>query len=409
MLSDGRGDQSRNSRLVPLHKEKGGKVSRTITFAGDQISKQVQAFYEKDLGSLAKEWDTDIIMCLCHGKYDVVPQEMSFDKLYIFVQLLPREFEVVKKSTIKSYKMDGKDVIFPVKEESPQKCPQGDTLVFTKAPERAEIVRDDDGVPMAVIYDGVVYILNDFIHCRSKEELDISSKIFHYIIDKTVTETGVLRHLKAGVEEKSKRSLEAALRVQFTTRLDKEMIQFRAASDTITQYEKGISEAVRKMTATEKIVEAIRRNISDIPSALEKTWKSLMKMQGSKTYTNISFTKTGIKAVTTPIVIRHQSSDYDMGRYEVTLSFDGTCRIIALDRKMENNDHPHINNGQVCWGNFAGYIPKLIGSSEFDVALVQIYTFLCHYDQNSPYKTIDAWPKLKKAKEEDSEELKARE
>ena len=372
-------------------------MSKTVTFTGDQISKQVQAFYEKDLAKLSKEWDTDIVMCLCHGKYDVVPPEMSFDKMYIFIQLLPREFEGVKKHTIKSYKIDGKELIFPIKEDSTQKCPQGDTLIYTTAPERAEIIRDDDGVPIAAIYDGAIYILNDFIHCRSKEELEISHKIFKCIIS----------HLKAGVEEKSKRSLEAALRVQFTTRLDKELIQFKAASDTITQYEKGISEAVRKMTATEKIVEAIRRNISDIPTALEKTWKSLIKMNNSKTYNAVSFTKTGIKAITTPIIVRYQNTDYDMGRFEVTLMFDGTCKIVNLDHKIGNNDHPHINNGQVCWGNFAGYIPKLIGASEFDVALVQIYTFLCHYDQNSPYSTIDHWPVAKKVKEE-SDEPKAR-
>ena len=139
-------------------------MSKTITFTGDQISKQVQSFYEKDLAKLSKEWDTDIVMCLCHGKYDVVPPEMSFDKMYIFIQLLPREFEGVKKHTIKSYKIDGKELIFPIKEDSTQKCPQGDTLIYTTAPERAEIIRDDDGIPLAAIYDGAIYILNDFIH-----------------------------------------------------------------------------------------------------------------------------------------------------------------------------------------------------------------------------------------------------
>ena len=369
-------------------------MSKEVIFMGDPISKQVQTKYKDILGELATKWDTDIIMCLCHGKHELVPPEMSFDKLYIFVQLLPKEFEGVKKHEIAGYKINGKELIFPVKEDSPQKCPQGDTLLFASSPSRATIVRDDNDVAIAAIHDGAIYILNDFIHCRSTEELNVSIELFNFIVDTVINKTDVLAHLKSGVEEKSKRALEAALRVQFTQRLDKEVIQLKAAKDTIAQYEKGIVEAVRKVTATEKIVVAIKANIDDVPTALNKTWMSLNKMKNGESYNSISFTKTGIKAITTPINIKYEKKEYVMGRFEVTLNFDGICKIKNLDNKIDHYDHPHINDTQVCWGNFAGYIPKLIGSSEFDVALVQIHTFLSHYDSGSPYKTIDYWPMI---------------
>lgn len=384
-------------------------MARVVQFSGDPVGKQIQAAYQKVLDGMAKEWDTDIVVCLCHGKYEAVPQEMSFDKLYMFIQLLPREFEGVKKGTIKSYKMDGKEVILPVKDEGPQKCPQGDTLIYTKAPERASIIRDEADIAMGVIHDGCIYFLNDFIHCRSKEELEVSMKTFQYILDKAVNKTDVLKHLKAGVEEKSKRALEQALKLQFSQRLDKEVLQMRAAKDTITQYEKGIVEAVRKVTATEKIVEAIRRNMEDVPTALEKTWREVNKMNNTDAYDSISFTKTGLKAITKPIFIPFNKEVYDMGRYEVCLNFDGITKIHSLDKKDGGSgyDHPHISSGNVCWGNFAGYIPKLVGSSEFDVALVQIHTFLCHYDSGSPYRTLDHWPTVKKAVAKEKKEVKA--
>lgn len=373
-------------------------MSKTVLFVGDQISKQPQSFYEKMLQTHANKWDTDIVVCICHGRHEVVPAEMSFDKLYIFAQLLPKEFEGVKKHTIKSYKIDGKDIVFPVKEDSAQQCPQGDTLSFTKAPERAVIIRDDNEIAIAAIYDGSIFILNDFIHTRNKAELDIGMFILQYVLDYAVNKTDVLKHLKSGVEEKSKRVLESALKSQFTVRLDKELLQLKAAKDTVETYSKSIVEAQRKIISTEKIVEAIRKNIEDVPLALEKTWKSVGRMNGNSSYSSISFTKTGIKALTTPIVIHYKDIDYDMGRYEVTLGFDGNCTIINLDKRIEHYDHPHVNEGRVCWGNFSGWIPKLVGSSEFDVALDQIYTFLCHYDSASPYKTLEHWPKLDKNK-----------
>lgn len=387
-------------------------MAREIKYSGDIIGKQVQTHYSKILGELGKKWDTDIELILCHGKHDLVPQELSFDKFYIFVQLLPREFEGVKKHSIKTCKLNGKEVVFPVKDDGAQKCPQGDTLSFTTAPKDAELIRDDTGACIAVIHDGALYILNDFIHTRSKDELETGGFILDYVVNYVITKSSLLHHLKAGVEEKSKRALEAALKMQFKQRLDKEITQLKAAKDTIAQYEKGIVEAGRKIFATEKIVSAIKMNIEDVPRALEKTWIELQKMANSTLYSTISFTKTGIKAITTPIFIKHSSKEYDMGRYEVNICFSGETKIYALDKKEtgSHHDHPHISSGAVCWGNFAGYIPKLIGSSEFDVALVQISTFLCHYDAASPYRSIEHWPERKKEvkKVEKADEPKVR-
>jgi hypothetical protein len=390
-------------------------VSRTVVFTGDQISKQPQSLYEKMLLPFAEQSDVDIVVCICHGRYETMPQEMTFDKLYIFAQLLPREFDGVKKSTIKGFKIDGNDLLFPVKEDpknptiSP--CPQGDTLVFSKAPSRASIINDEAGVPMAAILDGNIYITNDFIHSRNKADFEAGSAELEYILKKAV-DNGILVTLKSGIEEKSKRALEGALRQQFTQRLDKEIIQLKASKDTVTQYEKGIAEAMRKIISTEKIVEAIRRNIDDVPTALEKTWKALDRMKDSKSYSTISFTRTGIKAVTKEILCEYNKRTYDFGIFEVYLGFDGTCKIENLTKKVEHFDHPHVNRGQVCWGNFSGWIPKLIGSSEFDVALDQCYTFLCHYDAGNPYKSIDAWPlhkeEAKPSKKQEPEVMEVR-
>lgn len=377
-------------------------MSKTATFAGDPVGKQVQTHYQKLLDKLATKWDTDLTLCVCHGKYDSVPQEMSFDKLYIFVQLLPKDFEGVAKTSIKGYTINGKEIIFPIKEDAPQKCPQGDSLKYEAAPSEAHIITDDKGSTIAVIHEGAIYIMNDFIHCRSKEELDISVVIFNHIIKEAVDKSNLLNQLKSGIEEKSKRVLASTLKVQFSQRLEKELVQLKAARDTIIQYEKGITEAMRKVISGEKIVNAIKLNMADVPTALNKTWVALQRMNGSKLYSNVSFMKSGIVATTVPISIEHNKKSYFMGRFEVKLGFDGTTKIHNLDNRANSLDHPHVSDGNVCWGNFAGQIPKLIGSSEFDVALDMIYTFLCHYDSQSPYLPIEKWPQPK-VKEEKKE------
>jgi len=367
-------------------------MERKISFIGDAVSTQPQAAYQKMLQSMATKFDTDMVICVCHGKYEVVPQDMEFDKLYIFAQLLPKETEGIKKIEVKGFTLNKEKMEFWIKEGAVDPCPQGRSLTFTKPAPKSEIICDDEGVPLATVHDGYIYIHNDFIHARDKRDLENGMSILEYVLNYAADKTDMLKHLKSGLEDKSKRVLELALSSQFKIRLDKEIVQLKAAKDTVTQYEKGIVEAMRKAISTEKIIEAIRLNIEDVPKALQKTWDSIDRMKNSRSYTSISFTKTCLKAVTTPIKIKFKGKEYMIGRCEVNLYFDGQCKIYNLDNKIDGHyDHPHVTGGAVCWGNFSGWIPKLVGSSEFDVALDQIFTFLCHYDEASPYKKIDGW------------------
>ena len=371
-------------------------MSRTATISGDPIGKNVSAFYQDELDKIAKKYDIDIELIICHGKWEVVPADMSFDKLYIFVQLLPKECTSAGKANIERCYINGEEFVFPVDTTKSVPCPQGEFLTFKDVPEKAEVITDDKGFPLGMVYDSSVYIFNDFRHSRKQSELEASMVFFKYLMNEAFKKTTLLNQLKSGLEDKSKRALEIALKSLFSSRIDKELIQLKAAKDTITQYEKGITDAVRKVISTEKVVESIKRNMADVPRALQKTWDEINKLKDSAMYENIAFTKSGIKAYTTPIVIEWNHKKYAMGKYQVDLNFDGTCQIFNTGKKVDKFDHPHINAGQVCWGNFSGYIPKLIGSSEFDVALTQIHTFLCHYDSGNPYKGIENWPLVEK-------------
>lgn len=381
-------------------------MAREVMYAGDETGKQVKSHYNKVLGKIAEKFDMDIVLVSCHGKYETIPQNMDFDKLYIFVQMLPRTFDGVKLSKVKGFKVEGKEMLFPVKTDSPQPCPQGDSLIFSRADDKAELIRDDNDEIMAVVYDGALYIVNDFHHCRSAEELKISNIFFDYVFGYAMEKTNLIKSIKSGVEEKSRRALETALKSQYSVRLDKEKIQLKAAQDTIIEYQKGIVDATRKAMTTERIVEAIQRNMGDVTAALEKTWKSLQRMNNSECYEKISFLKTGLKAVTRMVYIKDKGNEYEMGRYEVNISFDGKMSIINLDHRIDNYDHPHISNGQPCWGNFKGEITKFVGASEFDVALHYAYTWLCNWDSGSPYKSVENWPKKKKQEAPKEEGLK---
>jgi len=374
-----------------------------IQFMGDPIGKKIQSYYDKILNEYAKLMETDIVMILCHGDYGKLPANMDFEKFYIFVQLLPRDFEGIGRSKIKEFKINNSIMTLPVNAEIQDVCPQGDSLKFSKAPKEAYIIEDGNKQPMAAVYDSGLYIMNDFIHCRGQKELESSEKTFHYIMKEMLEKSEIIKYFKSSIEEKSKRTLQSILKELLSKSLDKEKIHLRATKDTINQYEKGIVDCSRKIMAAERMVLAIKNNINDIPSTMSKKWGEISRLNKSKSYENISFMKTGIKGVTTPIIIKHKGKEYDMGKYEVILTFDGKTAINKVNPKEnENVSHPHVNNGVPCWGNMAGVLPRYIGSTDFDMAFLTAHEFLSHYDEGSPYRKIENWPLVNKSKKQDT-------
>jgi hypothetical protein len=359
----------------------------THKYGGDsQPPMGAKKAYDEILSKLSSDWEVDVEIVICHANRDVVPAELDFEKFYIFAQMVPDMF------SIKSAKLDKIDMGSEVIEVTGG---QKDTIVIpTDVPSNVSVILDKSGQPLAVVHDASLYFLNDFIHCNNPAELERGIKTFKFVINEATKTPDLIRALKSGADEKGKRALEHVLQKQFKERLKKEMIQLESSTKIIDEYMSNLVKAQRKVMSSQSIIRALQSNISDIPSALEKKWDSTKKLAGSPLYESISFQKTCVKGTTTPIYIKHSGVWYNLGRFEVELGFGGIIKIHSLfAERGPSQDHPHVNGGNPCWGNMSGELPKRIAESEFDVAFVEIHTFLSHYSrEGGPYATIDNWP-----------------
>jgi len=361
-----------------------------VVWSGDEPpAGQVKKSYEELLDPMAKDFDIDINLIVCHGKKELVP-EMDFEKFYIFSMIAPE--------TVKTERDKIKELVFGGKKWS-MEGGQADILkIVGDIPKGVEIIKDEADTPIAMVYDASLYFLSDFPHCKNKEQLDRSLATFRYVVDQATKTDELFRSLKAGAEEKGKRALEHALSKQFKDRLKKEESALSSAMGLYEKYTTNLTDAQRKIIATEAIISAIQQNISHVPKALQKKWDSVKKLEGTKMYESISFQRNCLKAKTTMIYVQEQKKTYRLGEFEVILSFDGNIKIHSLfkDRGVAQ-DHPHISSGNPCWGNMNGEPQKRIAESEFDVALVEIYTFLNHYSKDGgPYADIGNWPEVSK-------------
>lgn len=350
----------------------------------------VKKAYDEILSKMSNDFEVDIEIVVCHGKREFQP-EIDFNKFYILTMLVPEGVQT-EKEKLKTLTMGGK--------EWKMDSGQADYLKITGGlPKKAITIADEAGIPIAVVYDAIVYFLNDVPHCAKADHLERSIATFKYVIDQATKTDELYRQLKAGAEEKGKRSLELALSGMFKERIKKEESALDSSKKLYEQYLSNAVTAQRKIITTETIIKAIQANLEDIPTSLEKKWNATKKLAGSRMYESISFQKTCVKGVTTPIFVKEAGKWYAFGKFEVTLYFDGNIRINSLWKERgPSQDHPHVSSGNPCWGNMSGEPQKRIAESEFDVAFVEIYTFLNHYSkEGGPYAKIESWATVSEA------------
>ena len=364
------------------------KKKYQIKYSGDGTpSTKVKSSYDKLLQELANDFEIDIEVVTCHGKYDYIPAELDFEKFYIFAQLVP-DVIAYKGKKLSKLMLGDKEVTVT--------GGQTDSMKIVGAmPKDATVINDSKGEALAIVYDASLYILNDFIHCHSKDELDNSLEIFKYIVNEATKTQELLKALKYGTEEKGRKSLEIALKKQYKERLKKEKVLLDSSEKLIDNYTQELTKASRKIISTQNIIKAIHSNLEDIPESLEKKWNSAKKLESTPIFESVSFQRNSVKAVTTEIFVTEKKVTYQMGKFEIVLEFNGNIRIMSMwPQRGPSQQHPHVSaEGRPCWGNLSGELPKRIAESEFDVAFVEIHTFLCHYSQEGgPYANINHWP-----------------
>jgi len=363
------------------------KKKYQIKYSGDGApSMKVRAKYDPMVQELADDFEIDIEIITCHGQRSFMPAEMDFDKFYIFAQLAPDVCKIkntkIKKLTFgeKEFKITGGQL----------------DIISLEEPKAQDVtlITDSTGKEIAAVYEASLYFLSDFIHCHNESELKSSIETFKYVINEATKTPELLKSLKSGAEEKGKRSLEIALKKQFKERLKKENIQLESASKIIDNYTQELTKASRKIISSQSIISSIRENLKEIPAALDKKWESTKKLEGGNLFESINFQRNAVKAITTDIFVEEKGIWYQLGKFEITLEFEGNVRIMSLwPERGSACQHPHVaEDGKPCWGNLSGELPKRIAESEFDVAFVEVHTFLSHYSQEGgPHAHINNW------------------
>lgn len=168
-----------------------------------------------------------------------------------------------------------------------------------------------------------------------------------------------------------------------------------AINRDIENYQHSLVEALRDL-------EAKREELAHINSSSTKRGRFAAEFDQLLTHPDIDRLEVRGKRIvvhTKPIQIEHGRSVYDIGRFEITISTDGSdhgVKMVNKTRRLDGAiDHPHVRCGFPCLGNIQETVPHLIAEYQYAALISLCIQYLKSYEDSGghrPYRQITDWP-----------------
>jgi hypothetical protein len=102
-----------------------------------------------------------------------------------------------------------------------------------------------------------------------------------------------------------------------------------------------------------------------------------------------------IKVFTNPIIINYEGSCYRLGEFLINIDNDyGSVEIHNLTEKCNAYDHPHICDGECCFGSIDDAIAKMVAEYKYAMLIETLIRYLNTVNPIGWYRSIHCWPKV---------------
>lgn len=172
-----------------------------------------------------------------------------------------------------------------------------------------------------------------------------------------------------------------------------------ASAQNSSQIETELREAQRTMTQALAAQQAWERQqlllqttpeadlLAELVGRMESEFDNLLN---NPDFTSIRFGQSMVEVETVPIEIEHEGTIYLMGRYSITVSSSRNVRMHSLDHNGDR-DHPHLSNGEPCYGNISETVSELLAQNNYGDLLPLLVEFLRSYYPSGAYSIITSF------------------
>ena len=177
---------------------------------------------------------------------------------------------------------------------------------------------------------------------------------------------------------------------------------------TNKDYDRGIINNLKKIQINEEVIKSLTKMSGKVKEFITKQMKEIKDLPFVK---SVELDVNGIEIDIGEIFIRYSSRNIYIG--------DFTLKLLPDKIKIENRNpikteggrtyhHPHIagsSSGDICYGNRAKEVRKLLADNEFKKLVYFLYLYLKSYNGRDKYTSIQSWIDRQKELKEKRKDL----
>ena len=250
-------------------------------------------------------------------------------------------------------------------------------------------VTDDEGTILARVEQNCITVLVEF----TGEDNQAARAILAYVLEEALELLDFeVESVQGEREHLLRQHFEDWLRTTVHSLLEEKKYELTRLEQEIEHAYRQIIDNERRRPVLEQEIEHLAK-LQKVPHPrLARTQTTqLLELQERGLYEDIVCSQArSFVATTGPIVIEHDSWQFPLGRYQVTIDPMGRLSIKNLtEHPRADHPHPHVGaDGTPCLGNIHGDLAKLIGRLRIAEALQVIHSFLSSYNPAGPYELI---------------------
>ena len=187
--------------------------------------------------------------------------------------------------------------------------------------------------------------------------------------------------------------------------IKKKCDQVKNAEQSLRKIISQVMVETKSLEEHKALMHALEQSRKDMAEKAAQDFKHIQRLIERGFYEKVDVTSLHIKAYTGTVVINHEDKNYRIGKFCVDINLnDSWIRVANTQKSMHRGycHHPHIDDDdEPCWGNIGAQISKLIGKSQFHLALELIHKYLCSYNRPDSYMRVESWPLSRRKKKKE--------
>lgn len=291
---------------------------------------------------------------------------------------------------------DGSRVYFGIETDSNG---HGDTFYFPSGYEsQPGVYQDPQGHNVLQVIGNTLYVFFDLPHSEHNQAELMTALMELYASTLDPKEVAMRKKVSETAAQKRVGEVLALTLANIpNTEIAREKNNLQSYEQKVETYQIEMMSYMRKLVQSRLRLQQLEATKGNLETRVNRELKSIKKIKGVKKLTTRMNT---LRVMTETIYIETPVAKYEIGEFALEYGQDGTLKIINQTRRVDYAsrterplDHPHVRQGDPCWGNMSE-IMQYVLSGEIAMATAMIMEYLKNYTQGDAWAPLDQWPKV---------------